>query len=157
MTEQVAAAGAVDKVLESRISRQAVAEGHDADVPTDVGCVPRDKHEQTHVQDSTDRQRRRASSSAQRSSDAGDVEKQPSAGESTGANEKDGTALAVDDANVVFWDGPDDPENPYNWPTWRKAVICALVSFLTLLTPLGSCTCLSVDWQTLKPFTATCC
>ncbi|RXG43604.1 hypothetical protein VDGE_01203 [Verticillium dahliae] len=42
------------------------------------------------------------------------------------------------DPNVVFWDGDDDPENPYNWPTWRKIVNCALISLLTFITPLAS-------------------
>lgn len=26
------------------------------------------------------------------------------------------------DPNVVYWDGPDDPENPMNWPQWKKNV-----------------------------------
>lgn len=43
------------------------------------------------------------------------------------------------DDNVVWWDGPDDPENPYNWPTWRKSVNCGLVSAMTFISPLASC------------------
>ena len=27
------------------------------------------------------------------------------------------------DPNLVVWDGPDDPENPLNYPLWRKWVI----------------------------------
>lgn len=45
----------------------------------------------------------------------------------------------VQDENVVFWDGDDDPANPYNWSTWFKVSNCVLVSALTFLTPLGSC------------------
>lgn len=44
-----------------------------------------------------------------------------------------------EDPNIVFWDGPDDPKNPYNWPTWKKVFNCALISALTFVTPLASC------------------
>lgn len=42
------------------------------------------------------------------------------------------------DPNIVDWDGDDDPENPYNWPTWRKVVNCIIISLLTFVTPLAS-------------------
>ena len=42
------------------------------------------------------------------------------------------------DANLVGWEGPDDPANPYNWPTWRKVVNGGLISLLALVTPLAS-------------------
>lgn len=44
------------------------------------------------------------------------------------------------DENIVWWDGDDDPQNPFNWPTWRKLVNCILISALTFVTPLASCT-----------------
>jgi hypothetical protein len=34
----------------------------------------------------------------------------------------DGERLASDDAgptNRMDWDGPEDPDNPHNWPTWK--------------------------------------
>lgn len=43
------------------------------------------------------------------------------------------------DDNVVWWDGDNDPENPYNWPQWRKSLNCILISALTFITPLASC------------------
>ena len=43
-----------------------------------------------------------------------------------------------EDPNVVFWDGPDDPENPMNWSFKLKLGSVALVSTWTLLTPLAS-------------------
>jgi hypothetical protein len=46
---------------------------------------------------------------------------------------------SIDDENTVWWDGDDDPENPYNWPTWRKVLNCVLISSLTFITPLASC------------------
>lgn len=37
------------------------------------------------------------------------------------------------DPNVVDWDGPEDPENPLNWPTSKKLAAIAIVSMITLL------------------------
>ncbi|VUC30762.1 unnamed protein product [Clonostachys rosea] len=45
---------------------------------------------------------------------------------------------ASDDENKVWWTGDDDPENPHNWPVWRKYSNSALISLLTLITPLAS-------------------
>lgn len=44
-----------------------------------------------------------------------------------------------DDANVIWWDGDDDPQNPFNWPVWERTLNCVLVSIMTFVTPLGSC------------------
>lgn len=49
----------------------------------------------------------------------------------------------VDENGVVFWDGDDDPQNPYNWKTWVKVFNCVLISALTFVTPLASCMSLS--------------
>ncbi|KAI8683389.1 MFS domain-containing protein [Fusarium keratoplasticum] len=45
---------------------------------------------------------------------------------------------AEPDSNIVWWDGEDDPENPYNWPAWQKYLNCGLISALTFITPLAS-------------------
>lgn len=37
------------------------------------------------------------------------------------------------DPNVVDWDGPDDPENPMNWPASKKIANIGLVSLITFL------------------------
>ncbi|PGH34121.1 hypothetical protein GX50_03084 [[Emmonsia] crescens] len=42
------------------------------------------------------------------------------------------------DSNSVDWDGPDDPMNPYNWPTTKKVAIVVGIALITFLTPLGS-------------------
>ena len=39
-----------------------------------------------------------------------------------------------DDPNIVFWDGPDDPENPMNWPERKKWINIGVLSFLTVIT-----------------------
>ncbi len=72
-----------------------------------------------------------------------DVEKQAglqnaSSPDQTGAGEEETGESSEDEANIVFWDGPDDPANPYNWPSWKKVVNCVLISALTFITPLGS-------------------
>lgn len=55
-----------------------------------------------------------------------------------------GTAQDSDgDSNVVYWDGPDDPQNPYNWPRVLKVFNCVLISALTFVTPLASCKSMS--------------
>ena len=38
------------------------------------------------------------------------------------------------DPNIVDWDGPDDPENPLNWPFKKKLAATAVISTITLLT-----------------------
>ncbi|KAH8124926.1 hypothetical protein ACSS6W_005166 [Trichoderma asperelloides] len=46
-------------------------------------------------------------------------------------------AASIED-NIVWWDGDSDPENPYNWPRWRKVLNCVLISCLAFITPLAS-------------------
>ncbi|KAK7734328.1 hypothetical protein SLS57_000020 [Botryosphaeria dothidea] len=43
-----------------------------------------------------------------------------------------------DDRNLVGWDGDDDPENPLNWTSKKKWTNLALLSLVTLITPLAS-------------------
>lgn len=43
------------------------------------------------------------------------------------------TAQTVD-PDIVDWDGPDDKENPLNWPARRKWMNIGLLSIITLLT-----------------------
>ena len=47
----------------------------------------------------------------------------------TSADESSLTASDV--ASVVDWDGPDDPNNPMNWPSSRKWITIGLISFNT--------------------------
>ncbi|KAK1716857.1 hypothetical protein CaCOL14_001285 [Colletotrichum acutatum] len=53
-------------------------------------------------------------------------------------NAQDAAKEAHQDPNVVDWDGPDDPENPQNWPMKKKWFNIATISMLTFVTPLGS-------------------
>jgi hypothetical protein len=40
---------------------------------------------------------------------------------------------ATRDPNIVGWDGPNDPENPQNWPTRKKVTAVAMASMITFL------------------------
>lgn len=42
------------------------------------------------------------------------------------ANEKD--------PNIVDWDGPNDLENPMNWPDSKKWINISIVSIITIVT-----------------------
>ncbi|CAH0035554.1 unnamed protein product [Clonostachys rhizophaga] len=46
--------------------------------------------------------------------------------------------VEINDENTVWWTGDDDPENPHNWPIWRKYSNSTLISLLTLITPMAS-------------------
>lgn len=34
--------------------------------------------------------------------------------------------------NIVDWDGPDDPDNPRNWPAWKRMTQVILASAFLL-------------------------
>jgi hypothetical protein len=36
------------------------------------------------------------------------------------------------DPNLIEWDGPDDPENPMNWPTRKKWINTVTMGMMTL-------------------------
>ncbi|RHZ49637.1 MFS transporter [Aspergillus thermomutatus] len=42
------------------------------------------------------------------------------------------------DPNLVSWDGPDDINNPFNWPVKKKTRQLVLMAFNTFITPLAS-------------------
>ncbi|KAI5969215.1 FLR1 [Candida margitis] len=39
---------------------------------------------------------------------------------------------------IVTWDGDDDPDNPYNWPFYIKAIMAFQIAFLTVSVYMGS-------------------
>jgi hypothetical protein len=54
------------------------------------------------------------------------------------ANDQNRRDMSLDekeerDPNIVDWDGPNDPENPLNWPTSKKVTAIGVVSLITLL------------------------
>ncbi|OBT55453.1 hypothetical protein VE04_04619 [Pseudogymnoascus sp. 24MN13] len=58
---------------------------------------------------------------------------------SNSKNESDGDVPAeLDPGFIVWWDGPDDPENPMNWSsTWKWVNIC-VISVISFIVPLVS-------------------
>ncbi|KAJ5118393.1 hypothetical protein N7526_010030 [Penicillium atrosanguineum] len=42
------------------------------------------------------------------------------------------------DSKLVDWDGPDDPENPKNWPNKKKWAATVTVSLFTFISPVSS-------------------
>lgn len=42
------------------------------------------------------------------------------------------------DPNDLEWDGPDDKENPYNWPSWKKWFVTLVTAYTCLCISLGS-------------------
>ncbi|TLD14218.1 uncharacterized protein PgNI_03522 [Pyricularia grisea] len=136
-------ATAEEELQRQRSIEQAIAEGHDADIPSSIGYV---------VNENVNQSRRQSLASHYNHSPAKstldslhhkpevDLERavDATATESDGENAHVPTSSEDDDPNVVWWEGDDDPENPYNWPEWRKWLNCTFVSVLTFLTPLAS-------------------
>lgn len=48
------------------------------------------------------------------------------------------TSVRENDEDEVWWDGPDDPENPLNWTSAQRWVSIWMVSFMTFLTAFGT-------------------
>jgi hypothetical protein len=46
-----------------------------------------------------------------------------------------------DDANIVDWDGPQDPNNPRNWPKGKKWAHIVMVSLFALVTNMAPTMC----------------
>lgn len=115
--------------LERKMS-QAYEEGHDADIPSSAGYILSQDADLKRVQ--SIHHQRSGSTAAQETTDR-DVEKAEMLDRIRTNKNND------DDPNIVWWDGENDPENPYNWTTMRKIVNCGAVSFQTFLAPLASC------------------
>ncbi|KAI0859697.1 cycloheximide resistance protein [Xylaria cubensis] len=114
--------------LERKMS-QAVEEGHDADIPSSAGYVLDKEGELRRLQSIEGQRRKQSGATAENTNH--DLEK----GEPI---EKTSTDDDKDDPNVVWWDGENDPENPYNWTTFRKVLNTGCVSFQTFISPLAS-------------------
>ncbi|KAK9248874.1 major facilitator superfamily domain-containing protein [Lipomyces tetrasporus] len=59
-------------------------------------------------------------------------------GSSTGTTHRPDDPEAGRDANLVDWYGPDDPENPQNWPFSRKVFVMVQLCLLTVALYMGS-------------------
>ncbi|KAB5578157.1 bicyclomycin resistance protein [Coniochaeta sp. 2T2.1] len=136
-----------DTLQRQRSVEQAFDEGHDADIPSDIGYVLDEAGEEKRRHSLAERRR---NSLARKRSHADDEKShhdihhdlEQGTGNGNGVpGTKDGDeggTTSEDEANIVWWDGPDDPHNPYNWSTWRKVFNCVIISSLTFVTPLAS-------------------
>lgn len=113
----------------SKKIQAAYASGHDADIPSSTGYVLDEQGELKRQRSIADQVSLAKSQSHGSHITTIDVEKD--------ALPKD-TKVTDHDPNIVWWDGENDPENPYNWPRWRRVTICVLISLLTFVTPLAS-------------------
>ncbi|KAF7874098.1 hypothetical protein EAF04_002770 [Stromatinia cepivora] len=63
--------------------------------------------------------------------------------EAQGEKEKE-TALSLKrekeehDPNLITWDGPDDPDNPMNWPMKKKWVVTVILGLMTFVVTFAS-------------------
>lgn len=117
-----------DHDLEEKI-KAANASGHDADIPSSTGYVLDEQGELKQQCSIADQASLAKSQSRGSRVSNGDLEK--------GASTKD-VGYTENDPNIVWWNGDDDPENPYNWSRLRRVTICVLISVLTFVTPLAS-------------------
>lgn len=120
-----------DELQLERKLTQALEEGHDADIPSSAGYVLDEEGKLKRLQSIETRRRQSGATAATADRD---VEKSGQDGRITTEIDDE------DDPNVVWWDGEDDPENPYNWSTTLKVLNTGCVSFQTFLSPLASCT-----------------
>ncbi|KAK3718324.1 hypothetical protein LTR37_005137 [Vermiconidia calcicola] len=113
--------------------RDAYEEGQDADTAQGTGVV-NDEQEGPKRETVVDPGKKDGVTASSKSSEAGEHDLEKAEPSTT----TDGEPEEPRDPNVVDWDGPDDPQNPYNWPASKKWSNIAILSFLTLLTPLAS-------------------
>jgi len=105
-------------------------EGHDADMPTNVGSIHQAKSDVSSRPQSPTSDVHDVSATIEK-----DLEKGHDDG-STGSATRQEEDLPS--PNIVDFDGPDDTENPMNWRAPKKWGMISLVSAITFLTPLAS-------------------
>jgi len=114
----------------SEVIDLAAAEGHDADIPTNMGSIDQISSYDSVRRMSIDENNEPTSAMEK------DVEKGSGPASILSVNEHE--EEHEQDPNIVDFDGPDDPENPMNWKASKKWGMVSLVSAITFLTPLAS-------------------
>lgn len=117
---------------DAEIIALAALEGHDADIPTNLGSV--------HCAPSTT-STRPPSLITEKDVKTAALERDLEKALSPVSSSVDGDAdedLARQDPNIVDFDGPDDPQHPMNWGFTKKWGMVLLISAITFLTPLAS-------------------
>ncbi|KAI7273965.1 MFS general substrate transporter [Hortaea werneckii] len=63
---------------------------------------------------------------------------EPPRDEEEGFHQHGGEHDEKQENNIVDFDGPNDPENPQNWPFWRKIWMTCIMAMLTFVISFGS-------------------
>ena len=106
-------------------------EGHDADIPSNLGSIMAlPSKPSTRCYSPTNEKDIKALALGT------DIEKGVSSISSSIVSESDDAA--AQDPDIVDFDGPDDPQNPMNWTFYKKWGMVLLISAITFLTPLAS-------------------
>ncbi|KAF2199808.1 MFS general substrate transporter [Delitschia confertaspora ATCC 74209] len=100
--------------LKNPTQQEAFEEGHDADIPTDIGAYKHPVSTLSHT----------------------DLEK--GTPPTTSSSTMEPQTQDPVDPDIVDWDGPDDPANPQNWTERKKWSNIGILAIVTLITPLGS-------------------
>jgi len=114
----------------SEIIDQAAAEGHDADIPGNLGSI----HQVPSHNTSVISRPKDVYTTGEK-----DIEKGHDTATISSADEAENEDNSPSpDPNIIDFDGPSDPENPLNWPSSKRWGMIALISAITFLTPLAS-------------------
>jgi hypothetical protein len=116
----------------SNVIDLAAAEGHDADIPTNMGSIHQVPGHASARPASIDKKAEMSSAMEK------DVEKSASPCSISSTDEPEPGEEVERDPNVIDFDGPNDPENPMNWKASKKWGMVVLISAITFLTPLAS-------------------
>ncbi|KAL3954254.1 hypothetical protein ACCO45_012210 [Purpureocillium lilacinum] len=124
-------------------STAAIMATNDARAKTSVAAVPFQGNVYLYYADSSDNLRRAASrDGSQREECLGRVEEQIASISADNVKTEeirhDPIPLTDLDQGIIGWDSESDPEMPLNFNTWRKWTLVALLSVMTLVTPLAS-------------------
>ncbi|KAH8818993.1 major facilitator superfamily domain-containing protein [Xylogone sp. PMI_703] len=77
-------------------------------------------------------------------------------GEGRAASSSDDTATEVEETSeIIGWNGPDDPENPLNWPKYQRVGHVVMVAAMSFVSPLESSIFAPSVPQVMKEFHAT--
>ncbi|KAF2090364.1 MFS general substrate transporter [Saccharata proteae CBS 121410] len=115
---------------QSEVLELAAEEGHDADIPSNLGVY----HPNTDGSTENINAKTKADTQV-------DIEKSAVSSQISISQSEDHSHVVQPEAtnpNIVDFDGPNDPTNPMNWTSSRKWGMIMVVSVVTLLTPLGS-------------------
>ncbi len=70
----------------------------------------------------------------------GDGVDAPAADQVTGTSDIEKDAMKdKEESDTLDWDGPDDPENPMNWPNYKRRMQVICIAVITLVAYVDFC------------------